>query len=69
MGNKITKFANENNIRLLIPNKSENSKFKPKNDKNHYAKAKFIYEWKTESFIYQKVNTYIRKNDRKLNGE
>lgn len=69
MNDNVIKYAYENNIRLLIPDRSESSKSKPKNDDNPYAKAKFIYKWKTDSFICPMGEHLHYKNDRKLNGE
>lgn len=52
----------------MIPDRTENSKSKYKNDDNPYAKAKFIYEWKTDSFICPMDEHLHYKDDRKLNG-
>ena len=69
MNDNIIKYTYENNIQLLIPNRTESSKSKLKNDDNPYAKAKFNYEWKTDSFISPMGEHPYYKNDRKLNGE
>ena len=45
------------------------SKSKTKNGDNPYAKSKFVYEWKTDSFICPMGEHLHYKNDRKLNGE
>ena len=69
MNDNVIKYAYENNIRLLIPDRSESSKSKTKNGDNPYAKSKFVYEWKTDSFICPMGEHLHYKNDRKLNGE
>ncbi len=69
MNDNVIKYAYENNIRLLIPDRAESSKSKPKNKEKQYAKANFIYEWKTDSFICPIGEHLHYKNDRKLNGE
>ena len=69
MDDNVIKYAYENNMRLLIPDRTESSKSMPKNDDNPHAKAKFIYEWKTDSFICPMDEHPYYKNDRKLNGE
>ena len=69
MNDNVIKYANDNNIRLLIPDRSQSSAAKSKKDENPYAKAKFIYDWKTDSFICPEGQHLHYKNDRKLNGE
>ena len=51
MNDNVIKYAYENNIRLLIQDRAESSKSKPKNKEKPFAKANFIYDWKTDSFI------------------
>ena len=69
MDDNVIKYAYENNIRLLIPDRAESSKSKPKNKEKPFAKANFIYDWKTDSFICPMNERLHYKNDRKLNGE
>jgi len=69
MNDNVIKYAYENNIRLLIPDRSESSKSKSKKDENPYGKPKFIYDWKTDSFICPEGESLHYKNDRKVNGE
>ena len=69
MDNNVIKYAYENNIKLLIPDRAESSKSKPKNKEKPFAKANFIYDWKTDSFICPMNERLHYKNDRKLNDE
>ena len=68
MDDNVIKYAYENNIRLLIPDRTESSKSKPKNKEKSFAKANFTYGWKTDSFICPMGEHLHYKNDRKLNG-
>ena len=69
MNDNVIKYTYEKNIRLLIPNQSQSNELKSKKNENPYAKAKFIYDWKTDSFICPEGQHLHYKNDRKLNGE
>ena len=69
MNDNAIKYAYENNIRLLIPDRAESSKSKPKNKEKPFAKPNFTYDWKTDSFICPMGEQLLYKNDRKLNGE
>ena len=69
MNDNVIKYAYENNIRLLIPDRSESSKSKSKKDENPYGKPNFVYDWKTDSFICPEGEQLHYRNDRKLNGE
>ena len=69
MDDNVIKYAYENNIILLIPDRSQSSKSKSKKDENPYGKPKFIYDWKTDSFICPEGESLHYKNDRKVNGE
>ena len=69
MDDNVIKYAYENNIRLLIPDRAESSKSKPKNKEKPFAKPNFTYDWKTDSFICPMGEQLLYKNDRKLNGE
>ena len=69
MNDNAIKYAYENNIRLLITDRAENSKFKPKNKEKSFTKTNFTYGWKTDSFICPIAGQLLYKNDRKLNGE
>ena len=64
MDNNVIKYAYENNIKLLIPDRAESSKSKPKNKEKPFAKANFIYDWKTDSFICPMNERLHYKNDR-----
>ena len=69
MNDNVIKYAYENNIRLLIPDRAESSKSKPKNKEKPFTKPNFTYDWKTDSFICPMGEQLLYKNDRKLNGE
>lgn len=69
MNDNVIKYAYKNNIGLLMPDRAESSKSKPKNKEKPFAKANFVYEWKTDSFICPMDEYLHYKNDRKLNGE
>ena len=69
MDDNVIKFAYDNNIRLIIPDRSDSSKSKPKNKEKTYAKPNFTYNWKTDSFTCPMDQHLHYKNDRKLNGE
>ena len=69
MDDNAIKYTYENNIRLLITDRAESSKFKPKNKEKLFTKPNFTYGWKTDSFICPIGNQLLYKNDRKLNGE
>ena len=69
MNDNVIKYAYENNIRLLIPDRNESSKTKSKNREKPYHKVNFVYDWKTDSFICPMDEHLHYKNDRKLNGE
>ena len=69
MNDNVIKYAYENNIRLLIPDRTESSKNKTKNKEKPYSKTKFTYDWKTDSFTCPMNEQLHYKNDRKLNGE
>ena len=60
MNNNVIKYAYQNDKRLLMPDRAESIKSKPKN-KKPFAKANFIYDWKTDTFICQWTNTSIIK--------
>ena len=68
MDDNVIKFAYENNIRLLIPDRKESSKTKSKNREKPYHKVNFTYDWKTDSFICPMGEYLHYKNNRKLNG-
>ena len=51
MNDNVIKYAYENNIRLLIPNRNESSKIKSKNREKPHHKVNFTYDWKTDSLI------------------
>lgn len=69
MDDNVIKYAYDNNIRLIIPDRSESSKNKSKNREKPYQKVNFTYDWKTDSFICPIGEHLHYKNDRKLNGE
>ena len=69
MNDNVIKYAYENNIRLLIPDRNESSKTKSKNREKPYHKVNFVYDWKTDLFICPMDEHLHYKNDRKLNGE
>ena len=68
MNDNVIKYAYENNIRLLIPDRNESSKIKDKNKKKPYHKVNFIYNWETDSFLCPMGQHLHYQNDRKLNG-
>ena len=68
MDDNVIKYAYENNIRLLIPDRNESSKTKSKNREKPYHKVNFTYNWKTDSFTCPMDEPLHYKNDRKLNG-
>ena len=65
----VIKYAYDNNIRLIIPDRNESSKSKSKNREKTYHKVNFTYDWKTDSFICPMDEHLHYKNNRKLNGE
>lgn len=67
MNDNVIKYAYENDIRLLIPDRNEASKSKHKNTQKPYPKVNFIYDWKTDSFICPMDKHLYYKNDRKVN--
>ena len=69
MDDNVIKYAYNNNIRLIIPDRNESSKNKSKNREKPYHKVNFTYDWKTDSFICPMDEHLHYKNDRKLNGE
>ena len=69
MDDNVIKYAYDNNIRLIIPDRNESSKNKSKNREKPYHKVNFMYDWKTDSFICPMGEHLHYKNDRKLNGE
>ena len=69
MDDNAIKFAYENNIRLIIPDRSQSSKSKPKNKEKPYGKPNFTYDWNTDSFICPMGEHLYYKNDRKVNDE
>jgi hypothetical protein len=69
MDDNVIKYAHDNNIRLIIPDRNESSKNKSKNREKPYHKVNFTYNWKTDSFICPMGENLHYKNDRKLNGE
>ena len=44
MNDNIIKYAHDNNIRLIIPDRNESSKNKSKNREKHYHKVNFPYD-------------------------
>jgi len=69
MDDNIIKYAYDNNIRLIIPDRNESSKNKSKNREKPYHKVNFTYNWKTDSFTCPMGEQLHYKNNRKLNGE
>ena len=69
MDDNVIKYAYNNNIRLIIPDRNESSKNKSKNRKKPYHKVNFLYDWKTDSFTCPIGEHLHYKNNRKLNGE
>ena len=69
MDDNVLKYAHENNIRLLIPDRNESSKTKPKNKEKPYAKVNFEYNWQKDCFICPIGEELHYKNDRTVNGK
>ena len=69
MDDNIIKYAYDNDIRLIIPDRNESSKNKSKNREKPYHKVNFTYNWKTDSFTCPMGEHLHYKNNRKLNGE
>lgn len=46
MNDNVVKYAYENNMRLLIPDRNESSKTNSKNREKPYHKVNFTYDWK-----------------------
>ena len=69
MDDNIIKYAYDNDIRLIIPDRNESSKNKSKNRQKQYHKVNFTYNWKTDSFTCPMGEHLHYKNNRKLNGE
>lgn len=69
MDDNIIKYAYDNDIRLIIPDRNESSKNKSKNRQKQYHKVNFTYNWKTDSFTCPMGEQLHYKNNRKLNGE
>ena len=69
MDDNVIKYAYNNNIRLIIPDRNESSKNKSKNRQKQYHKVNFLYDWKTDSFTCPIGEHLHYKNNRKLNGE